>query len=341
MTDTIAISDLTKAVQESNLPTSKAEALEAAFMPFFKQAAQHCETAFSIKVTNIGQTATMGEARQERLALREIRIAKEKVRKQVKEDALREGKAIDKIANFLDSVIEPMEKYLLDQEEYGKRLQEKVQAEQRDLRMCEFGKYIEFLPPGVDLGTISEEEHAKHLHMAKALWDAREAEQNRIENERIEREQREAAEREAMRAENERLRKEAEKVEAERQKEREAAAKIQREKDAELAAEKAEITRLLMEAEAKEREERERIAAENRAKMEADNAERERLRKEQAEKEVAEKAALEAPDKEKLVSYAKELRACMKDYQFATESAVEKCERAAQKILEAIKILQS
>jgi hypothetical protein len=125
MTNAIAISDLTKAVQESNLPTSKAEALEAAFMPFFEQAAKHCETAFSIKVTNIGQTAAMGDARRERLALREIRIAKEKVRKQVKEDALREGKAIDKIANFLDSVIEPMEKYLLDQEEYGKRLTRK------------------------------------------------------------------------------------------------------------------------------------------------------------------------------------------------------------------------
>ena len=323
MTNAIAISDLTKAVQESNLPTTKAEALEAAFMPFFKQAAQHCETAFSIKVTNIGQTATMGEARQERLALREIRIAKEKVRKQVKEDALREGKAIDKIANFLDSVIEPMEKYLLDQEEYGKRLQEKVQAEQRDLRMCEFGKYIEFLPPGVDLGTIAEEEHAKHLHMAKALWEAREAEQNRIENERIEREKREAAEREAMRAENERLRKEA----AEQ-------AEI-------LAKERAEVERLRAEQEAKEQAERERIAAENRAKMEADNAERERLRKEQAEKEAKEKAAMEAPDKEKLVSYANELHACMKPYHFATQSAAEKCNQAAQRIFEAIKILQS
>ena len=323
MTDTIAISDLTKAVQESNLPTSKAEALEAAFMPFFEAAAKHCETAFTIKVTNIGQTAAMGDARRERLALRDIRTAKEKVRKQVKEDALREGKAIDKIANFLDSVIEPMEKYLLDQEEYGKRLQEKIQAEQRDLRMCEFGKYIEFLPPGVDLGTIAEEEHAKHLHMAKALCEAREAEQNRIENERIEREQREAAEREAMRAENERLRKEA----AEQ-------AEI-------LAKERAEVERLRAEQEAKERAERERIAAENRAKMEADNAERERLRREQAEKEAAEKAALEAPDKEKLVSYANELHACMKPYQFVTESAAEKCNRAAQKILEAIKILQS
>ena len=323
MTDTIAISDLTKAVQESNLPTSKAEALEAAFMPFFEQAAKHCETAFTIKVTNIGQTATMGEARRERLALRDIRVAKEKVRKQVKEDALREGQAIDKIAKYLDSVIEPMEKYLLDQEEYGKRLQEKIQAEQRDLRMCEFGKYIEFLPPGVDLGTIAEEEHAKHLHMAKALWEAREAEQNRIENERIEREKREAAEREAMRAENERLRKEA----AEQ-------AEI-------LAKERAEVERLRAEQEAKEQAERERIAAENRAKMEADNAERERLRKEQAEKEAKEKAAMEAPDKEKLVSYANELHACMKHYQFATQSAAEKCNQAAQKILEAINILQS
>jgi len=334
MTNTIAISDLTKAVQESNLPTTKAEALEAAFMPFFKQAAQHCETAFSIKVTNIGQTAAMGNARRERLALREIRTAKEKVRKQVKEDALREGQAIDKIAKYLDSVIEPMEKYLLDQEEYGKRLQEKIQAEQRDLRICEFGKHIEFLPPGVDLGTISEEEHAKHLHFAKALWEAREAEQNRIENERIEREQREAAEREAMRIENERLRKENEVQEAAMREERAERERLQREHEAAIAAQRAEVERL-------ERAERERIAAENRAKMEADNAERERLRKEQAEKEAAEQAAMEAPDKEKLLSYAKELHACMKPYQFATESAAEKCERAAQKILEAIKILQS
>ena len=323
MTNAIAISDLTKAVQESNLPTTKAEALEAAFMPFFKQAAQHCETAFSIKVTNIGQTATMGEARQERLALREIRIAKEKVRKQVKEDALREGKAIDKIANFLDSVIEPMEKYLLDQEEYGKRLQEKAQAEQRDLRMCEFGKYIEFLPPGVDLGTIAEEEHAKHLHMAKALWEAREAEQNRIENERIEREKREAAEREALRVENERLRKEA------------------AEQAENLAKERAEVEKLRREAEEKERlriQAEQRVIAEQRSKelKEKAAAEAERFEKEQAEKE-----AQEAPDKEKLKAYADELHACMKPYQFETESAAEKCKRAAQKILEAIKILQS
>ena len=301
MTNAIAISDLTKAVQESNLPTSKAEALEAAFMPFFEQAAKHCETAFSIKVTSIGQTAEMGNARRERLALRDIRTAKEKVRKQVKEDALREGKAIDKIANFLDSVIEPMEKYLLDQEEYGKRLQEKAQAEQRDLRTCEAGDLIRYFPHGVDLGAIADEEYAKHLHLAKVQDKAVRDETDRVERERIEREQKEAAEREAMRAENERLRAEAEQQEAAMREERAERERLQREHEAAIAAERAEVERL-------ERAERERIAAENRAKMEADNAERERLRKEQAEKEAAERAAMEAPDKEKLHRLAVEIQ---------------------------------
>ena len=323
MTDTIAISDLTKAVQESNLPTSKAEALEAAFMPFFEQAAKHCETAFSIKVTNIGQTAAMGDARRERLALRDIRVAKEKVRKEVKEDALREGKAIDKIANFLDSVIEPMEKYLLDQEEYGKRMQEKAQAEQRDLRTCEAGDLIRYFPQGVDIGVISDEEYAKHLHLARIQDKAVRDEADRVERERIEKEQREAADREAMRAENERLRKEAQEQ-----------AEI-------LAKERAEVEKLRREAEEKERlriQAEQRVIAEQRSKELKEKA---AAAAERFEKEQAEKAALEAPDKEKLKAYADELHACMKPYHFATESAAEKCNRAAQRIFEAIKILQS
>ena len=341
MTNTITITDLTKVAAENNLPANNADALQAAFMPFFEQASEWREKAFAIKVTNIGQTQEMGRARHARLALKDIRVQTEKTRVQMKEDSLRTGRAIDGMANVIKFLISPIEQHLQDQEDYGKRMQEKAQAEQRDLRTCEAGDLIRYFPQSIDIGVISDEEYAKHLHLAKAQDKAVRDEADRVERERIEREQREAAEREAMRAENERLRKEAEKVEAERQKEREAAAKIQREKDAELAAEKAEITRLLMEAEAKEREERERTAAENRAKMEADNAERERLRKEQAEKEAKEKAAMEAPDKEKLVSYANELHACMKPYHFATQSAAEKCNQAAQRIFEAIKILQS
>ena len=232
----------------------------------------------------------MGRARQARLALKDIRVQTEKTRIQMKEDSLRTGKAIDGMANVIKFLIAPIEQHLQDQEDYGKRMQEKAQAEQRDLRTCEAGDLIRYFPQGVDIGVISDEEYAKHLHLARIQDKAVRDEADRVERERIEKEQREAAEREAMRAENERLRKEA----AEQ-------AEI-------LAKERAEVERLRAEQEAKERAERERIAAENRAKMEADNAERERLRREQAEKEAAEKAALEAPDKEKLHRLAVEIQ---------------------------------
>lgn len=278
--DTITITDLTKVATENNLPATNADALQAAFMPFFERAAEWRDKASTIKVTSLAQTKEMGIAREARLALKDIRVQTEKARVKMKEDSLRTGKAIDGMANVIKFLIVPIEEHLQDQEDYGKRLQEKQQAEARDLRQCEAGKYLEFFPQTLDLGTISDEEFARLLHYATTQWEAREAENTRVENERIAKEKKEAEEREAMRAENEKLKAEAAKVEAQRQKEREAAAKAQREADAKLAAERAERERL-------ERAERERIAAENRAKMEADNAERERLRKEQTEKEVS------------------------------------------------------
>lgn len=285
----ISTNELANVVSQNNIPANNAAALQAAFMPFFEQASEWREKAFAIKVTNIGQTAEMGRAKQARLALRDIRLETEKTRVKLKEESLRTGKAIDGMANIIKALVVPIEEYLEGQEKYGERMKQKAQAEQRDLRTCEFGKYIEFLPPNVDLGTISDEEHAKHLHMAKALWDAREAETQRIENERIEREQREAAEREAMRLENEHLRAEAEKHEAAMQAEREERERLQREHEAKIAAERAETERLRREAEAKEQAERERIESEKR------------------EKAAAEKAAKEAPDKEKLLRYADHL----------------------------------
>lgn len=323
MNDTITITDLTKVAAENNLPANNADVLQAAFMPFFEQASEWRDKAFAIKVTNIGQTAEMGRARQARLALKDIRVQTEKTRIQMKEDSLRTGKAIDGMANVIKFLIAPIEQHLQDQEDYGKRMQEKAQAEQRDLRTCEAGDLIRYFPHGVDLGAIADEEYAKHLHLARIQDKAVRDEADRVERERIEKEQREAADREAMRAENERLRKEAQEQ-----------AEI-------LAKERAEVEKLRREADEKERlriQAEQRVIAEQRSKelKEKAAAEAERFEKEQAEKE-----AMEAPDKEKLKAYADELHACMKPYHFATESAAEKCNRAAQRIFEAIKILQS
>jgi len=289
MTDTVQIIDLSQIAKKENIPQGSAAELQAAFMPYFERAAEWRDKAMAIQVTSLHQTSEMRQAREARLALKDIRVNAEKTRVKLKEESLRTGKAIDGMANVIKFLIAPIEAHLEEQEKYGERLAEKQRAEQRDLRECEAGKYLQDFPQSVDLGAISEEGFAKLLHFAKAQFDAREEATNRLEKERIEREQREAAEREAMRLENERLRAEAEIQEAAMREERAERERLQREHEAAIAAERAEVERLRMEREANER------------------AEAERIRKERAEQETKERSEAEAPDKEKLLLYADHL----------------------------------
>ena len=47
-----------------------------------------------------------------------------KVRKELKEESLRKGKAIDGVANIIKFLIEPVEKYLEDQEKFIEKLEQ-------------------------------------------------------------------------------------------------------------------------------------------------------------------------------------------------------------------------
>jgi hypothetical protein len=303
MTDTVTITDLTTITQA--LPTGSAADLQAAFIPYFERAAEWREKAMTIKVTNLNQTKEMREAREARIALKDIRVNAEKTRVKLKENSLRTGKAIDGMANVIKFLIAPIEEHLENQEKYGERLAEQQRAIARDERQCEAGKYLADFPQSVDLGAIDEYEFAKLLKFAKAQFEAREETAQRIENERVEREQREAAEREAMRIENERLRAEREQQAALFAAERLEREKAEQEAAAKLAAERAENDRLRMEAEAKERAERDRIMMETELRIEK------------------ERAAAEAPDMEKL----KELRAVIFNVtlpQMSTAAGVER-----------------
>ena len=124
-------------VQE--LPSLKAKALLEQFQGFFKMAEEWEAKARMIAVTHESQKAEMKLARTGRLFLREKRIEIEKTRKQLKEDSLREGKAIDGIANVLKALIEPIEKYL-DEQEHFVELRE---AEAERLRQLELQKIAE------------------------------------------------------------------------------------------------------------------------------------------------------------------------------------------------------
>lgn len=111
---------LVEIIEKNGLDKTKADFIFDNFSQFFSVASEWETKAKAIQVTNDGQTALMEQAREGRLILREKRLTIEKVRKALKEQSLREGKAIDGIANVLKGLIEPLEEYLDNQENFTK-----------------------------------------------------------------------------------------------------------------------------------------------------------------------------------------------------------------------------
>jgi len=318
----------------SDLEPDSAKTLRAAFETMFSQAEEWEQRAKLIKITSVDQKHDMKVARESRLALRAIRIDAEKARKRLKEDSVRRGRAIDGIANVLKALIEPIEEYLLEQEEFADRVEAKRKDALRSSREDALRAYG--VDPSVyaNLGETSDEtweltlDAARSAHAARAEA-ARRAEEVRVEAERIAAEKREADRQAAIKAEAERVERERlakeenDRLRAEAA-EREAAAKVEREK---AAAEKAEIeAKAKADREAAEAETAKARAAEKKAaddlaaakaaeaaaarKREAETAARVAAEKEAAEKAEAERLAAEsAPDREKLFALAATLRA--------------------------------
>lgn len=307
--------ELAKVIDESGLDKTKATILLENFSNYFEIAADWESKAKALEITSIEQKAEMKMAREGRLFLREKRIAVEKTRKALKENALREGQTIDAIAKILTNLIIPIEEELSEKEKYAEIQEAKRKAALKAEREMELEPYMEFVPYGLDFGDISDENYIKVLDGAKLQHQAKLEADAKAEAERIAREKAEAEERERIRVENEKLKaeaeknemllaKEREKAEAERKaleekaraEREEAERKLQAEKElARQAAEKAEAEKKRLEAEI----EAKKIAEEN-AKKEAEA----KVEAEQKAKLVAERKAKNAPDKVKLLELA-------------------------------------
>lgn len=285
--------------------------LEQAFSGFFAQAEDWNQKALTISDPKLARVA--------RLELKNIRVAAEKKRKELKEESLRMGKAIDGANNILLALIVPIEKKLEDLEKAEER---KEAARKEALKQSR----IEALAPyNIDtqfytLGEMTEEAFTQLLENTQAAHKAKLEAALKLEEERIAKEKAEAEERERIRKENEELKKraleDAEKARKERE-QLEAKAKAERQemekKNAEAAA-KAKAER--DEAERVARIEQDRLKAiaekerQEREKLEAKAAEEKRATEAKAKKEAQDKkkAAL-APDCEKLKAFAKSVRA--------------------------------
>ena len=266
-------------ITEFKIEPSKATQIKATFEPMV----QMLET-FEQKYNEVIETASKGitpevsaTAKRLRLDIAKVRIDAEKARKEMKDEYLRAGQAIDGANNILKWAVTDRENKLKEIEEHAERMEaeriSKLQAER-----------VELLSPFVpdaearNLSGMDEDVWNAYLNTKKQEHQDRIDAEKKAEQERIAREQAEAEERERQRAENERLKAEAEAREKELQ-------AVQ----AKLKAEAEERERIQAEADRKERERVAQIEAEAKAKAEA------------------ERKAKSAPDIEKLKTFADQI----------------------------------
>ena len=285
-------------VSETGLEKETANAIIARFSQYMERIGEWEEKATALVVTDISQVDLMKQAREARLILKNIRVEADRVRKELKEDSLRYGKAVQRVYNEIEYRITPIEEHLLNQEKFAEYAERDRMNALRAMRQDELRPYQEYVPLSLDLATLSDEEYAKFCGMVQAqhaenLRHIAETEQKRKEAEEAAEKERErlarenaaliekqtkimAAQREAARIADEKLAEERRIAAEELAKEREAA-RIEREK-----------------AEALRREEEARIA-----KIKAGEAARKR----------AETKAARAPDATKLQALANEIDA--------------------------------
>lgn len=283
---------LVAVVQTAELDQNKTDQLMKTFGGFYREAKFVVDDFKALKVAGVDDTDTMQKAREARLELARIRVKANKTRKQLKEQSLREGRAIQGVYNIIEALIKPVEQHLLEQEQYAERIKAEEEARIEAQRHAKLSQYtddadLQSLHPN----DLSNESFEKLLETYKFAFEAKKKAEAEAEKERQAKIEADRKEQERIRKENERLKKEAEKREkSEAKKRAEEAKKLEKERKAREAAE----AKLKAEKEAREREEREaREAAEAKKKAE----------------EEAKRQALLAPDRDKLFELQKQIAA--------------------------------
>jgi hypothetical protein len=287
---------LVQIVETTGLEQSKAQIILTSFTGFFEQAKEWETKAKALVITDPSQKKEMQLARDARLALKEIRVNAEKARKELKEQSLREGKAIDGIANVIKALIVPIEEYLEKQEKFVENIEAERKARIYAERVSQIQPFIEDINL-FNIKEMSDEAFAKLLEGSKLAFDARQQAIKKAEEERIAKEKAEAEERERTRLENEKLKKEAEVREKAIAEERKKADEEKKKLEAQQAEERTKREKV-------ERELKERKEAEEKAKREAEA----KAKKEAEVKAEAERQSRLAPEKDKIFAFAENIK---------------------------------
>lgn len=310
--------ELTAIVENSGLENTKGQKLLSMFTPYFTAMAE-IETKINSLNADNPLAVDVKMAREIRLALKNNRVASEKVKDEQKASILIEGRLIDNLNNIVKNTSKSLELKCESIEKFAEQQELKRKEERKLIRLESLKPYEEidgFFNLNYDLLNMEDVAFDNLLEGTKLSYEAKKERERKAEEERIAKELAEQKERERIKAENERLKREAE----------------QREKEL------AEQKRLQEE----ERLRQEKILAEERAKQEAERIEQEKLRAEEKRKadEVLAKQKAEADKKLKAEQEAKlKLENELKAKQEAERKDKEEAEKKKKKEQEEAKKL--
>jgi len=155
---------------------------------------------------DIEDSSTATKARELRLKIRDNRTKGiEPWHKNTKDYFLKGGQFIDAIRKMEVTINERMEESLELIEKHQQLKEQKAKDDLKASRLLDLQEYLEFVPNGIDLGSMSEDEYGKIFNGAKLQYDAKVEFVKKQEEERIAREQAEIARRARFEVRNKEL----------------------------------------------------------------------------------------------------------------------------------------
>lgn len=200
------INELT--VVARDLEPTQVEVLMSNFGTAYSEAKELATGATDLVVTEENQTDLMSEARKKRLSLKNVRVEVENTRKKLKEQSLREGKAIDGMANIIKALIVPVEEHLEKQEKFAELIKAERAAKKQAERFEKLSQYVADVSL-YSLRDMSDEAFETLVASSKEAFEAKKAAEAKAETERLAAAKAAADEQERIRLENVKLKEQA------------------------------------------------------------------------------------------------------------------------------------
>ena len=165
------LEELIKIEQLQKLEPETKEKILQNFQPYFDQLDEFGKDAFKLVVKSVDDKATIELAREGRLFTRKIRTDADKVRVNLKRDALDYGIAVQAVYKAIEERVLPIENHLKAQEDFVKVQQEKVLNEIRTKRAALLEPYISVMPAVMDLAMLTDDEFKATLEYGKDKFE--------------------------------------------------------------------------------------------------------------------------------------------------------------------------